>query len=149
MLYGGIIVHFAIKNSAFIKSIKKDLLLILLYLMFRAKNILKILSTINRNKIKALIALLLCLYTWFPFQKETASLKHLFSICQRLWHIDTTFFKPTTLGRLVTHNQSAFSSIVSHPPSLSEWRLTVFVSLDLITLTGLLYESHIFSIVLS
>ena len=61
--YGGTLVHFAIKNSAFIRSTKKDLVLILLSLILRVKNIFNIFNTINRNKIKAVIAFWLCLYT--------------------------------------------------------------------------------------
>ena len=62
--YRGIgVSHFASKNSAFTRSIKKDLVLILLSLMLRLKNILKIFKTIKRKRIKALIAFWLCLYT--------------------------------------------------------------------------------------
>ncbi|MBM3708104.1 MAG: hypothetical protein FJW69_07180 [Actinobacteria bacterium] len=60
-------VHFTIKNSAFINSTKKDLVQILLSFILRAKNIFNIFNTINKNKIKAEIALTLCLYTWSAF----------------------------------------------------------------------------------
>ncbi len=55
VLYGDYIgiAHLAIRNSAFMRSIKKDLLSILLSLMFLAKNMLKIFKTINRNNIKS------------------------------------------------------------------------------------------------
>ena len=116
--YRGIgVSHFASKNSAFTSSIKKDLVLIRLSLILRAKNILKMFSTINKNRIKALIAFWLCLYTWSAFHVETISLKHLFSICHLAWHIDTTFFKLTIEGRLVTQIQSAFSWLISHFPN--------------------------------
>ena len=116
--YRGIgVSHFASKNSAFTSSIKKALVLILASLMLRLKYILKIFSTIKRKRIKALIAFWLCLYTWSAFHVFTISLKQQFSICHRQWHIETTFFKLTTEGRLITHNQSAFSSCISHLPN--------------------------------
>ena len=49
------------KNSAFTRSERKVFVLILMFFMFLAKNILKILIAINKKRIKACIALSLCL----------------------------------------------------------------------------------------
>ena len=49
------------KNSAFTRSERKVFVLILTFFMFLAKNILKIFKTINKKRINADIALLLCM----------------------------------------------------------------------------------------
>ena len=52
---------FKFKNSAFTRSERNVFVLILTFFMFLAKNILKILKTINKKRINADIALSLCL----------------------------------------------------------------------------------------
>ena len=49
------------KNSAFTRSERKVFVLIFTFFMFLVKNILKIFRTINKKRIKACIALSLCL----------------------------------------------------------------------------------------
>ena len=49
------------KNSAFTRSERKVFVLILMFFMFLAKNMLKIFKTINKKRINADIALPLCL----------------------------------------------------------------------------------------